>query len=43
MKVVEVPIVFVDRRVGQSKMRAADIAEAVVAPLKMRWNGRASG
>jgi dolichol-phosphate mannosyltransferase len=43
LKVVEVPIVFVDRRVGQSKMAAADIAEAVLAPLKMRRGNRPSG
>jgi dolichol-phosphate mannosyltransferase len=42
-KVVEVPIVFVDRRVGQSKMDRAIFAEAVVAVWKLRLRaGRAS-
>jgi dolichol-phosphate mannosyltransferase len=36
LKVVEVPIVFVDRRVGQSKMDQRIFAEAVVAVWKLR-------
>jgi dolichol-phosphate mannosyltransferase len=43
MNVVEVPIVFVDRRVGQSKMAASDIREAVLAPIKMRRGYRPKG
>jgi dolichol-phosphate mannosyltransferase len=35
-KVVEVPIVFVDRRAGQSKMDRAIFAEAVLAVWKLR-------
>jgi dolichol-phosphate mannosyltransferase len=37
LKVVEVPIVFVDRRVGQSKMDQRIFAEAVVAVWKLRF------
>ena len=36
--VVEVPIVFVDRRVGQSKMSRKIFAEAIVIPWKLRWD-----
>jgi dolichol-phosphate mannosyltransferase len=36
LKVVEVPIVFVDRRVGQSKMDRRIFAEAVLAVWKLR-------
>ena len=35
-RVVEVPIVFVDRRAGQSKMSRRIFAEAVVMVWKMR-------
>lgn len=37
LKVVEVPIVFVDRRVGQSKMSRYDILEAVTGVFSMRF------
>lgn len=40
LRVVEVPIVFVDRRVGQSKMSLFDVWEAVLGPPKMRWGRR---
>ena len=36
LRVVEVPIVFVDRRVGQSKMTRRDVWEAVRGPWFMR-------
>lgn len=36
LNVVEVPIVFVDRRVGRSKLDRYVLAEAVVAPWRMR-------
>jgi dolichol-phosphate mannosyltransferase len=36
LRVVEVPIVFVDRRAGQSKMSRKDIAEAVWGVWRMR-------
>ncbi len=36
LKVVETPIVFVDRRVGQSKMSRAIFAEALLMVWKLR-------
>jgi dolichol-phosphate mannosyltransferase len=42
LAVVEVPIVFVDRRAGQSKMSLGDVWEAVLAPPKMRWRRRSA-
>lgn len=39
LDVREVPIVFVDRRVGQSKMSRRIFAEAVVMVLRLRWRG----
>jgi dolichol-phosphate mannosyltransferase len=36
LRVVELPIVFVDRRAGQSKMSRHEVAEAIVAVWKMR-------
>jgi dolichol-phosphate mannosyltransferase len=38
MRVVEVPIVFVDRRAGQSKMSRRIFAEAVLMIPKLRWD-----
>jgi dolichol-phosphate mannosyltransferase len=43
LSVVEVPIVFVDRRVGRSKLDRRVFAEAVLAPWRMRiesWRRR---
>jgi dolichol-phosphate mannosyltransferase len=37
LKVVEVPIVFVDRRAGQSKMSRKIFWEAVLVVWKLRW------
>jgi len=37
-RIVEVPIVFVDRRAGQSKMSRRIIAEALMVVLTLRWN-----
>jgi dolichol-phosphate mannosyltransferase len=37
-RVAEVPIVFVDRRAGQSKMSGHIFLEAVVMVLRLRWN-----
>jgi dolichol-phosphate mannosyltransferase len=37
LRVVEVPIVFVDRRVGQSKMSRRIFAEAVTMVWRLRW------
>jgi dolichol-phosphate mannosyltransferase len=36
-RVVEVPIVFVDRRLGASKMSRRIIVEALVVVLRLRW------
>jgi dolichol-phosphate mannosyltransferase len=38
-RVVELPITFVDRRVGESKMTGAIVAEAVWAVPVLRWRG----
>lgn len=38
LKVVEVPIVFVDRRVGQSKMSRKVFLEAIGMVWKLRWD-----
>jgi len=37
LKVVEVPIVFVDRELGRSKMNRRIFAEAVLVVWKLRW------
>lgn len=37
-KIVEVPITFVDRRVGVSKMNKGIIKEGVLGVLKIQWN-----
>ncbi len=36
-RIAEVPIVFVDRRAGQSKMSRRIIAEALLVVLRLRW------
>lgn len=36
-RIVEIPIVFVDRRAGQSKMSRQIILEALVVVLRLRW------
>ena len=40
LRVVETPIVFVDRRVGQSKMSRAIVAEALIQVWRLRLRGR---
>jgi len=40
LRVVETPIVFVDRRVGQSKMSRAIVAEALLQVWRLRLRGR---
>lgn len=40
LRIVETPIVFVDRRVGQSKMSRAIFAEALVMVWRLRLGGR---
>jgi dolichol-phosphate mannosyltransferase len=37
-RVVELPIVFVDRRLGQSKMSRRIIFEALLVVLRLRWD-----
>jgi dolichol-phosphate mannosyltransferase len=37
LRVEEIPITFVDRRVGQSKMSAGIVREAMVVVWKLRW------
>ena len=41
-RVVEVPIVFVDRRVGKSKMSSGIVAEAMMMVVKTRLFGAPS-
>jgi dolichol-phosphate mannosyltransferase len=38
LEVAEVPITFVDRRVGQSKMDGKIFVEAVVSVWRLRWD-----
>jgi dolichol-phosphate mannosyltransferase len=40
LRVVETPIIFVDRRVGQSKMSRAIVAEALLQVWRLRFRGR---
>jgi len=37
-KIVEVPITFVDRKLGVSKMNKGIIKEGVLGVLKIQWN-----
>ncbi|MBI4704327.1 MAG: polyprenol monophosphomannose synthase [Deltaproteobacteria bacterium] len=37
LHVIEVPIVFVDRRAGRSKLGRTVLAEAVLMPWRLRW------
>ena len=41
-KVVEVPITFVDRRVGKSKMSRGIVAEALWMVWKIRFDAKAN-
>ena len=43
LNIREVPIVFVDRRVGHSKMSRRIFAEAVFMVIKLRWQGKRGG
>ena len=36
-KIIEVPITFIDRKIGQSKMSKGIIKEGVFGVLKMQW------
>lgn len=37
-KIVEVPIVFIDRKLGASKMHKGIVKEGVIGVVKLRWN-----
>jgi dolichol-phosphate mannosyltransferase len=37
-RVAEVPITFVDRRVGKSKMGSHIVTEAMLVVLRLRWH-----
>ena len=37
-RIVEIPIVFVDRRAGQSKMSRHIVIEALIVVMRLRWN-----
>ncbi len=38
-RIVEVPITFIDRQLGTSKMNTSIFKEAIIGVLKMRWRG----
>ncbi len=40
-RIVEVPIIFMERRAGQSKLSKGVVWESLIMPLKLRWRERA--
>ena len=40
-RIVEVPIIFMERRAGQSKLSKGVVWESLLMPLKLRWSARA--
>lgn len=38
---MEVPIIFMERRAGQSKLSKGVVLESLLTPLKLRWHARA--
>ena len=40
-QIAEVPIIFTERRAGQSKLSKGVVWESVVMPLRLRWRERA--
>ena len=40
-QIVEVPIIFMERRAGQSKLSKGVVWESLLMPLKLRWHARA--
>ena len=36
-KIIEVPITFIDRRLGDSKMNKGIVKEGILGVLKLRW------
>ena len=39
-QIVEVPIIFMERRAGQSKLSKGVVLESLLMPLKLRWHTR---
>lgn len=39
-RIVEVPIIFMERRAGQSKLSKGVVLESLLMPLKLRWHAR---
>jgi len=39
-RIAEVPIIFAERRAGQSKLSKGVVVESFIMPLKLRWNAR---
>ena len=40
-RIVEVPIIFMERRAGQSKLSKGVVWESLLMPLRLRWHARA--
>jgi len=40
-RIVEVPIIFMERRAGQSKLSKGVVWESLLMPLKLRWSAQA--
>ena len=40
-RIAEVPIIFMERRAGQSKLSKGGVWESLIMPLKLRWRERA--
>ena len=40
-RITEVPIIFMERRAGQSKLSKGVVWESLLMPLKLRWHARA--
>ena len=38
--ITEVPIIFMERRAGQSKLSKGVVWESLLMPLKLRWHAR---
>jgi dolichol-phosphate mannosyltransferase len=42
-KIAEVPITFIDRKLGNSKMNKGIIKEAIMGVIKLRWASMKKG
>ena len=40
-QIEEVPIIFMERRAGQSKLSKGVVWESLIMPLRLRWRARA--